>query len=212
MINAHLAAMAKAKAAVGDVFSDKELSDNYSGVTIKNITALENLAAIDPQIDSTFADSYLADYFGHTGLTKKAAYTDKDLQGKVQAGIEYKFFAKQYNTNLTADVLLDLTGNARTNAINSLQYISANYNWLSGNYNKNVTEELTDKIALNATLANSTLGKAILDASNFGVDKVGAYKTKDGAFIQASGGSAGKAGKEGGYKISAAEYDLLKNL
>lgn len=184
----------------------------YSGKTIDNITAIENLIAISPYINSAFADHYISDYFSHTGLAKKAAYTDANIQTDIQNGIEYKFFAKQFDTNLTANVLLNLTGDARTNAINSLQYISANYNWLSGNYNKNITEELTDKIATNATLANSTLGKAILDASNFGADKVGAYKTADGAFIQTNGGSAGKAGKEGGYKISAAEYDLLKNL
>ncbi len=213
MINAHLAAMAKAKAAVGDVFSDKELSDNYSGVTIKNITALENLATIDPQIDSTFADSYIADYFSHTGLTKKAAYTDKDLQGKVQAGIEYKFTAIDFENDRTASKLLNESGNAREASLKALKDAAA-YSWLTSNYNKNITEDLTDKIALNSTLKNSTVGKAMFDLSNFDADKIMVYQTADGAFIQGykAGLPVAKAGAEGGYKISAAEYTILKNL
>jgi hypothetical protein len=185
----------------------------YETPTLDNLVAVEELKGNAPDVNNAFADHYIADYFNHTGLVKKVAYTDATLHEKVQAGIEYKYTAIDFENDRTASKLLNESGNAREASLKALKDAAA-YSWLTSNYEKNITEDLTDKIALNSTLKNSTVGKAMFDLSNFDADKITVYTTADGAFIQGykAGLPVAKTGAEGGYKISAEEYTILKNL
>jgi hypothetical protein len=185
----------------------------YENATLDNLVKVETLKGNAPDVNNAFADAYIADYFSHTGLAKKAAYTDANIHTDIQNGIEYKFTAIDFENDRTASKLLNESGNAREASLKALKDAAA-YSWLTSNYNKNITEDLTDKIALNSTLKNSTVGKAMFDLSNFDADKIMVYQTADGAFIQGykAGLPVAKAGAEGGYKISAAEYTILKNL
>ncbi len=185
VVNMHSTYLATAKAVIDDdAYTDAEIDAEWGNASLDHIVELDQKITQTPEINSVFSDTYLTDYFSHTGLTKKGAYNDKDLQGKVQAGIEYKFFAKQYDKNLTADTLLDLTGDARTNAISSLHYIADQYSWLTGNYNINLTLSTIQEITNNDTYGNTSLGTALAGLWNNGADRAEIYLTKDGLFAQ----------------------------
>jgi len=219
VVNAHITYLATAKSVISDkAYTDTEIDNAWGGVSLENITALNEKITLTPEINSVFGDTYVADYFSHTGLTMKGAYTDKDLQSKVNKGFEYKFFAKQYDKNLTADKILEMPGEARVEALNSLDYIAQQWNWKGGNYSKNTSDNrFEEAVRTNATLSYDAKSKMLELCGIYYVGGAEIKKTADGAFVQAKD-KDGKIlldkdiGSLGGYQISEADYNILKNL
>ena len=194
VINLHSTYLATAKSVISDnAFTDAEIDAIWGNASLDNIVKLDQKITLTPEINSIFSDTYVADYFSHTGFTMKAAYNATDLQSKVQAGIGYKYDAIYFENDLTASKLLNMTGNTREDGIAKLVKF-ADYKDQSGNsvlttnYNLTIDRGLYNTIIGNETYANTSLGKALIGAYNLrgNASSVEAqvFQTKDGAMAQ----------------------------
>jgi hypothetical protein len=149
----------------------------------------------------------------------KSAIADLEVQAET-----YALAADEFRTDLTADLVLNTTQSARTNALADLQNIPGQYSWLGGWYNKTVNEQLTDKIMTNASYNNTVWGKAIVQLSNLGANKIDVYMTGDGkAIIQGYDKNNQRIGdytdangvkilSEGACEASGADFKIIQNL
>ncbi len=185
---------------------------------LKNSTAMNELEWKFGKVQGMFANADQATYLKQTKNDNYTIYLNlsKSAVADLEAQAEtYAIVADEFRTDLTADLILNTTESARTSAIGDLKDIPGQYSWLGGFYGKNITEDLTDKIKTNASYNNTAWGKAILEMSNLGADKIEVYKTGDGGIIiqgYDNGQRITTAGKEGAYKASGADYDVIQKL
>jgi hypothetical protein len=188
---------------------------------LRNDTALREIEWKFGKVQGINANADQAVYLSHTTNASNIYMnmSKADVSGLEAAAQTYGEFAHQFRTNLTADLILNETGSARTNAFANIKYAAGQYNWKDspfGWYNKSISENLVDKILKNTTLVHNDTKDAILDLQGFGAQSFEVYKAGDGKMIIQGYDKLGqritKTGSEGAFKADGLDYKTVKNL